>query len=308
MKKPIDLYIRELSIKDKKSLTQKALKVCEETGELAKVILPYENAFATNHNFIDKDKILEAIVDVYLTAISIGHDIGFTDEEFEEKLKEKTFKWATLQKREMVIEGKIPYEIHVTVHGVDKESFKNTCENLSVKPIVLDLQNKDGKTVFEDVMTSSVFFGNNREAYDELQRIVIGLQKEGMNVVRQKIETIPWHPAAPSRESHKPMPKDCYFETHFALLASKDTLPDLTQLSKDLNCYLSRNIFKRVDNDNFKIMATYRSYKGNYEDFLESVNIIRARFEERFKVDKMIVEFSIYDTKVSHDSSWLTKN
>lgn len=65
-------YIKKLSLDDKKTLSQKALKVAEESGELAKVVLPFDNAAGTIHRFIEKGKILEESVDVILTAISIA--------------------------------------------------------------------------------------------------------------------------------------------------------------------------------------------------------------------------------------------
>ena len=40
-------YIQKLSIRDKKTLSQKALKVTEECGELARVVLPFDNAAGT---------------------------------------------------------------------------------------------------------------------------------------------------------------------------------------------------------------------------------------------------------------------
>jgi NTP pyrophosphatase (non-canonical NTP hydrolase) len=49
MTKDILAYIRSLSVKDKKTLSQKALKTCEEVGELAKAILPFDSAHGTNH-------------------------------------------------------------------------------------------------------------------------------------------------------------------------------------------------------------------------------------------------------------------
>ena len=66
----INDFIKTLSIKDKKTLSQKGLKLVEEVGELARVILPYDSAHGTNHRFIDREAILEEVVDVYLTNIS----------------------------------------------------------------------------------------------------------------------------------------------------------------------------------------------------------------------------------------------
>lgn len=38
-------YLRHLSKQDRKTLSQKALKLFEEGGELARVILPFDGAF-----------------------------------------------------------------------------------------------------------------------------------------------------------------------------------------------------------------------------------------------------------------------
>ena len=299
-------YIEELSKKDKKNLSQKTLKVMEEAGELAKVILPFENAFATNHRFIDRNKILEAIVDVYLTVISIAHDLEFSEDEVNEMIKTKTLKWARLQQQEMVLAEKIPYEIHVTVSDVDKDLFKEACRVLDVKPIILDLQNQDGETVFKDVMTSSVFFGNNRKAYEELKRISKGLEDKGIKVVREKIETVPWHPASPKNNGDQDMPDNCYFETHFAVVANKKNIEELKIIAKATGSHLSKNIFKKISETDFKIMMTYRAYSGVVEDFEVKVKQIEDYLKD-FQVDKVITEFSLYDTKINHDSTWISK-
>ena len=68
MNKELLDYIQELSKRDKKSLTSKALKVSEEQGELAKAILPFESAYACRHRFVDKYKILEEVA-LHMTLI-----------------------------------------------------------------------------------------------------------------------------------------------------------------------------------------------------------------------------------------------
>ena len=47
MNKNISDFIRTLSEKDKKTLSQKCLKLVEEVGELARIILPYDSAHGT---------------------------------------------------------------------------------------------------------------------------------------------------------------------------------------------------------------------------------------------------------------------
>ena len=120
MNKFLDDFIKDLSIKDKKTLSQKGLKLAEEVGELARAILPYDSAPGTNHRFSDREQILEEIVDVYLTNISIAHSLGFTDEEMNDMLNKKSKKWAELQLKEEEAKFPLPFEIHITV---DAESY-----------------------------------------------------------------------------------------------------------------------------------------------------------------------------------------
>jgi hypothetical protein len=68
----------------------------------------------------------------------------------------------------------------------------------------------------KDIMTSSKHFGDNRSAYDESLRIVNELKDYGYKVVRSKIESVPWHPAAP-RYMGEVIPNICYFESQIHL-------------------------------------------------------------------------------------------
>lgn len=297
-------FIRTLSEEDTKTLSQKALKVCEEVGELAKVVLPFDNASGTIHRFVDRNNILEEIADVYLTDISIAYSLGFTDDEIEEAILTKAKKWARLQRSESKVDDKIPFEIHITIESWDNERFIRICKALGVKPIVLNLQ--AGSKSIEDVMTSSVHFGNNRSAYDEMKRISKGMQTAGYKVVREKIETVPWHPAAPTEENSV-MPKDCYFETHIGVTVRDDEEKErLGKLAKSLSVHMSKNAFKNNPNGSFTQMLTYRNYTGSMETFESEASIIYNIIElNGFEVEKQIIEFSIYDTKISHDSKWL---
>jgi NTP pyrophosphatase (non-canonical NTP hydrolase) len=303
--------LKQLTATDTKSLSQKALKAAEEVGELAKVVLPFEGAHATTHRFVDKRRILEEVVDVILCVRSIGYELGFDDAEIEDMVIHKMRKWAELQAREKKANYPVPYEFHITVRTKEIERFKQTCAALGVKPIVLDLQNQQGDSVMHDVMTSSTFIGDNPGAYHEMERIAVGLSEASFEVIRKKIETVPWHPAAPddpeTEEDDQEMPKDCYFECHFGIVCDEESRPVLQQMAKDIDAHLSRNIFKRLGGDTFKIMLTARSYSGSATGFQARVKAIEAHIKEAgFDVDKVIVEFSVYDTKVSHDSSWIT--
>lgn len=306
-------YIKQLSLNDKKSPIEKVAKLFEEGGELAKVVLPYGGAYATNHRVVDKRKILEELVDVYLVNQSILHTMEFTQEEFDEMLLEKAQIWNGLQVKEdrsLAKGDTMPYEIHITLNaedGIDIDTYKEHCTEIGVKPIVLALQDQSGSKVMDDVMTSSKLYGNNGEAFDEMKRISNELSEKGYNVIREKIEGSYWHPKAPFLEDgNTQMPEGCYFECHMNVLCTNERLEDLAKIAKATNCHLSRNAFKINDDGSFKIMLTYRSYTQMYEEFESHLESIKQNLKfSEFSLEKEIVEFSIYDTKIKHDQKWL---
>lgn len=314
MNKQLFDYIKELSKRDKKTLSQKALKTTEEVGELAKAILPFDSAYACRHRFVDKNNILEEIADVILTSLSIAYDLEFSHEDILEAIDEKSQVWQGLQAKEESANFPLPFEIHVTVERDVEKSFedftslfKKACEKINVKSIVLDLENSDGEFI-NDVMTSSKFYGDNRTVYEEVQRISGMLKRLGYKVVREKVETAPWHPGAPSKEGDA-MPKGCYFESHIAVEIdnSEETRRELSLHARRINAHLSKNVFKKVDDNNFIIMLTIRDYHVNSKEFQEIVEkAVTSLRDASYKIPKKeIVEFAIYDTKLNHDYLWL---
>lgn len=315
MNKQLLQYIAHLSKQDKKTISQKGLKIVEELGELAKELLPYDNAFATTHRFPNKEKILEESVDVILTALSIAYSLDFTDEEIDTMMVNKSEKWAGLQANEANLKYPLPFEIHITVdlsHGPEKYSsdpvswFKATCGQIGVKPIVLDLQNKSGISVMSDVMTSSKHFGTNTSALVEMNRITYDLTKAGYAVVREKIETVPWHPAAPQHQN-QPMPQSCYFESHIPIKTLSNMVSSLSPYLKRegfADVHVSQNVFKKFDDGFSLIMLTYREYHGYHSDFVDTVDQIVTSLGQLVQ-GKVHTEFALYDSKVHHDAGWI---
>lgn len=311
-------FVRGLSLRDKKSLLGKCLKLSEETGELAKAILPFESAHCTNHRFKTTENILEEVADVYLTAISIAYSLGFSDDEIEQMVRKKSLMWEGLQKKEEKALFPLPFEIHVTVKSEDVniEHFKLVCKNTGVKPILLNLE-LNNKAELNDLMTSSKMFGTNREAFEESERISNELEKAGFFVLRKKIETVPWHPSSPQDEKSN-IPSGCYFESHIGIIISpseKDKLSKFVQediYKKNLpgTAKLSRNFFKKSNNDKEKFvnMLTYRSFTSCHINFNKDVEIIKKELEKNgyfFEKDKVEIEWAIYDTNSKHDAEWM---
>lgn len=313
--KNLDSFIDDLSRKDKKTLSQKTLKLVEEVGELSKVILPYDSAHGTNHRFVDRDKILEELSDIYLCNMSILKSLEFTCDEFEDMLSQKLKKWSELQSREDDVKFPLPYEIHITVknENIDIDKFKNDCKDLNVKPIVIDLESSNN--IIKDVMTSSKHFGDNMSSYKESLRIYKELLNKGYNVIRNKIETVPWHMSAPKcLLNNDKIENDRYFESHIGVIISNKDKDKLTNLVNEINdndflkgkVKMSQNFFKKVDNGLYVNMITYRSYNLGYIEFEKNVNYIKEILNSNnFKYEKIEVEFAIYDSNIHHDNKWL---
>lgn len=313
MNKELRNYIKELSLKDKKTLTQKALKCAEETGELARKVLPYEDAHGTTHRFIVKSSILEEVADVALTAMSIGYELGYTHDEIDEMIHRKALNWQEVQAKSNRVDFPIPFEIHVTIstdENFNTEKYVEDCDKISkirqtkIKPIVIDLES-NGQSVMKDVMTSSHYFGNNAGAYKEATDIELAMKVMGYKVVRVKIETVPWHPSAPQKSTDK-MPGDCYFEAHIGCIITLEDKSKLAEIAKNNDAHMSRNFFKKIEDNKFVNMITFRRYDGTYDEFKKHVEVIKNILKENnIEFEKVITEFAIYDTKVSHDFLWI---
>ena len=69
---------------------------------------------------------------------------------------------------------------------------------------------------------------------------------------------------------------------------------------------LSRNFFKKSENGKFINMLTYRSDKVGKPTFELEVETIKQLLSDNgFEFEKVEIEYSIYDTNVSHDTKWI---
>lgn len=315
MEQQLVSYVQQLTARDKKSLMGKGLKTTAEAGELAKKILVYESAPTNTHKVVERKDVLEECADGILCNLSIAYALGFTHDDLVSMLWLKAQKWDRLQTREEGVKFPVPFELHVTVESaLSAQAFRDACTSLNVKPIFLALQDTQGETVLHDVMTSSVLIGENKEAFAELERICEGLEASGHTVVRRKIETVPWHPAAPAAASGvATMPAGGYFESHLNVLICTESLEEVSvanatlgSIAKEHGAHFSKNIFKKMSPQEFTVMMTLRCYSGTREDFDEKRDALASSIQMAgFRLEKVISEFSLFDSKCTHDASWL---
>jgi len=88
--------ILEAMSKDTKSLTERALKLAEECGELAQAVLRFSGVsgcITESDQGETTQNILEESVDVLLVVISIMISMGFSESEIDATLMRKCLKW-----------------------------------------------------------------------------------------------------------------------------------------------------------------------------------------------------------------------
>lgn len=292
-------YVRTLSLSDAKTRSQKFGKTMEEMGELARVLLPLENAPGSQHDIWPRVKMLEECCDGILCLLSLAYADGFDDDAVEAMLSRKADKWGEKQEAEGRGKGVFPFEIHVSVPpDCSEDEFRSACAVAGVKPLVLVLDDGHGR-MRRDVMTSSTFSGTNLEAVDEMARISSTVAKFG--VCREKIETVPWHPRAPrNSQEDNSMPVGCYFEAHLSVRVLNTDISNLCieQSARGLSC--SVNSRKRGEESSV-VMLTMRRRSGTREDFARDVELTLASLA--MKPDEVNTEFAVWDTDPFHDDA-----
>ena len=134
------------------------------------------------------------------------------------------------------------------------------------------------------------------------------MEYQKFKAIRKKVETVPWHPGAPAKEGDK-MPKNCYFESHISVITdnSDQDREKIKSICKNFNAHLSNNVFKKIEGGKCVVMITLRDYALNFIEFEKRIMALNSflNMNDIKSAGKDIVEFCIYDTKISHDYLWL---
>lgn len=190
------------------------------------------------------------------------------------------------------------YEIHITVPVTEEnlDKFKAVCEELGVKPIVIDAH------PLKDVMTSYRMRTDDQNfVFTEMTRQMIVLGARGFPAIRTKVETDLTHPAALT-----PLPNQ-YFESHLQVWTRDDQLEDLKDLAQGLDFHVSRNAFKTPVGGRHIRMVTVRQYHTRPDRFTTRITALRKVLSTQgyeFAKD-MEIEFALYDSNSTHDSPWI---
>lgn len=86
--------IKQLAILEPKTLEQMALKLSEESGEVAQAVLSQTKASGNQYKSLQTEDIKEECIDAILVATALYYKLeGSSDEEFITLLTEKMTKW-----------------------------------------------------------------------------------------------------------------------------------------------------------------------------------------------------------------------
>ena len=200
------------------------------------------------------------------------------------------------------------FENHITVEAAELSQFKNDCQMLNIKPVIVDMPLADG-SFKTDYMTSMVYDGPLDVVHQEASLVMLELTNIGYKVIRNKIEISARDEAEyiSSIYKDKGFTSNQYFETHFEFLChGDDTEGQLKALCKDHLFYLSYNVGKAKEESKI-VMLTVRHY-GEPDDFFSLIKQTKDLFNKyNLPILKAQSEFAIYDSNPRHDDEWLSK-
>lgn len=192
-----------------------------------------------------------------------------------------------------------PFEFHHTVKITSEEDinkFKVTCSELKVKPILVGMTSG-----VQDLMTSARMLGSINDAYTYLKELSGQLSSRGFQVIREKLETVPWY-----LENDVPGTSQ-YFECHYQVPVDESTdYEKLASICKTNNAHLSRNLFKVFKTGGIQ-MITIRNYNSK-DEFQNSSNKLLHELSDISNKISMEQEFVVLDTNLSLDDHWITRS
>ena len=182
------------------------------------------------------------------------------------------------------------FEIHITVDCdiSNFHLFKEACENLGVKPLAIYLNSNKQNY---HIMTSSIFYGNFCNLFEELNRICVGLID--FTILRRKVET---HPRFIQENNY--LESTLYYEVHIQV---DNLLLNLLPDSLINKWYVSNN-FNKPD----YTILTCRLF--NWQEHSTIEDDYKSMVESGMLLDDtrgIIYEFAILDNNPDLDNNWM---
>lgn len=186
---------------------------------------------------------------------------------------------------------KLPYEIHITIAPGDLPRLKDRVACNGTKILEFENIKSDGSFVVDAMTSTQIELCHFNNALTFLDQECRALEAIGIQPLRRKIETVPWHPLVENAIISGR--QDYYFETHMKVLGFASDLSECGLL-------VSRNRKTRSK------CATLRTH-STYDEHLKSLYRAVQRMTIDFGIaviDKVDTEFVIFDNNRDHDKAW----
>jgi hypothetical protein len=205
----------------------------------------------------------------------------------------------------------IHYEFHITVSALDLEKFKQDCQDLGMRYVILELQDANSGEFFQDVQTTyREQLQDDEAAFVKSEGLQQSLRDRGYDVVRSKIEAAPNHPDVIKAYLNGKFREGSYFESHLRVKINDDVVqrPYIDKFAPIKRYHVSRNIYKRIDENSYKLMVTKRSNHPDITAFKKDVSdLAKWLWAAGAIADKIEVEYVLYDSNIAHDDRWVGK-
>jgi hypothetical protein len=172
------------------------------------------------------------------------------------------------------------HEIHITVApppGATQGDFLAMARSTGIAAHVMELILPSDESMVEYITAVPAMCGD-REAVRRLIRHGDNLAAIGWDPVRVKIESVPWHPAAPQLVNETPSPGH-YWESHIPLWLDMDLIDELGGVVRQMGGYLSINRGRpprRSGHDTqVRASVTVRSTRASRSDQERSARMMR---------------------------------
>lgn len=211
------------------------------------------------------------------------------------------------------------FEAHVTFecsHRTEEviERLNKTCENSKFKLIFIELNTKTKGGQNHQLMTSSHHCGEYPTIIKQIEDEVNEKFRD-FNIIRIKIESLASNEGIPETKLDKILfweKETNYFEFHYKILiktnGSDDPLKAVQRICKNFygaHLHLSRNAFKKLDNDELHYMITVRLFDvGRQEAFQTNERIVAHLTNWKYPPLKVVREFVVYDSHIEIDQNW----
>lgn len=178
------------------------------------------------------------------------------------------------------------YELHLTFDVSDSYEFNKRCIAANIKPLVIDLFDRQLNHVGTDYMTVS-----KHKSIEEIPDLIKSVSEViQYPLIRSKIEQ--------PIEVKEDMDVG-YYETHF------DCDVDSIESVKSKCIILDLKVSKRVDKSQY--IMTYRRSAANISSkrFLENMNHIMKLMQSNMRIHSFVSEHCISDDNIKHDNIWM---